>query len=70
MTKKMLRIGYKFKFCATSTNIISFELKTPESKRLYQLEREAFTNSKEEYHEENHQIQHKLQSFESEILNC
>ena len=37
---------------------------------MYQLDREGFIDSKEENHKEKRQKQQKLQSFESEILNC
>ena len=53
----LLRIGYKFKFCPTPTNIITFELTTSEIKRLYHLDREGFTDYKEGNRKEKHLIQ-------------
>ena len=43
-------------------------IKTPEIKTINQLNREGFTDSKEETRKEKAQIQQKLQSFESKRL--
>ena len=56
--------------CTKPKNIITFELKTPDIKWIYQLNREGFTHSEKENCKEKSQIKQKLQSFESEILNC
>ena len=40
--------------------------KKTEIKRIYQLDRKGFTDSKEENRKEKDQIQQKLQGFESE----
>ena len=44
-------------------------MKTPEIKRIYQLDRKGFTDSKEGNRKEKDQIEQEIHNFESERLN-